>query len=263
MKSLTQIVSADGTPIAYETLGQGDPVVLIGGAFNDRQTVAGVAHVLSSQHTAVLYDRRGRGDSGDGRPPSLDRELEDLAALIETVGAPAALFGHSSGAALALEAAAAGLPVSKIAVYEPSYVVGRSRPRPGTGLAERIQALVAVGRRDAAAALFLSEAIGMPDEVVEGMQASPMWAMFAGLAHTLPYDLAACRGMKLPTRRLSRIAVPVLAVHGANTMPWLAASTEAVASAVPGARHVVLEGQDHGVLHNPDALGPVLHEFLG
>ncbi|HET6965292.1 MAG TPA: alpha/beta hydrolase [Acidimicrobiales bacterium] len=262
MKSLTQAVSADGTAIAYEAIGRGNPVILIGGAFNDRRTVTPLAEALAPSLTAIAYDRRGRGDSGKAATTTVEREVDDIAALIEAVGAPVALFGHSSGAALALEAAAAGLPVRQVAVYEPSYVVDRSRPRPGRDLADRVRALVALGRRDDAAALFLTEAIGMPAEVTEGMKAGPMWQMFSGLAHTVPDDVAACRGMRLPAERFATLEVPVLAVNGSNTAPWLAAATKSVALTIPGARLVVLEGQDHGVLHNPGSLVPVLIDFL-
>src|ERR1700758_496625 len=123
MNIVKTVISADGTPIAVERTGSGQPVILIGGAFNDRSTVAGLAGVLAGEFTAVTYDRRGRGDSGDAASYAVEREIEDLAAVISYAGEPASVFGHSSGAILALEAASRGLAVSKVAVYEPTYVV--------------------------------------------------------------------------------------------------------------------------------------------
>jgi pimeloyl-ACP methyl ester carboxylesterase len=256
------VTSADGTPIAVERAGGGPPVILIGGAFNDRSSVAGLAAVLAPRFTTVTYDRRGRGDSGDSATYAVEREIEDLAAVIGYAGGSASVFGHSSGAVLALEAAQRGLAIDKVAVYEPTYIDG-TRARPADDLADRLRALIDQGRRDEAAALFLTEAVGLPAEIVDGMRASQMWGWFTGLAHTLPYDVAVCGpGMVLPAGRLAVIKVPVLAVGGGASPPWLPAAARAVAAAVPGGRYVTLEGQDHGVLNQPDALGPLLIGFL-
>ena len=260
-----RVTSADGSRIAVEAVGEGQPVVLIGGAFNDRTTMAGLARVLSPYYRAVTYDRRGRGDSSDESGDfSVDREMEDLRAVIEHVGGTASLFGHSSGAVLALEAASRGLPAEKVAAYETPFVPEGSRPRPAPDLAERLVKLVRAGDRDGATALFQIEAVGLPAEMVEGMRHSDMWGYLTGLAHSLPYDYALFEpGCPLPSARLAKIVVPVLAIAGSNTFPWLAAATEQVAEAVPGARFLSLEGQDHGVLRQPEALVPCLREFLG
>jgi pimeloyl-ACP methyl ester carboxylesterase len=259
------VTSADGTNIAVEAVGEGRPVVLIGGAFNDRSTVAGLARVLSPYYTAVAYDRRSRGDSGDESGDySADREFEDLRAVIDYVGGTASLFGHSSGAVLALEAASRGLPVEKVAAYETPFIPEGSRPRPAPDFSERLVKLVRAGDNDGAAALFQVEGIGLPAQAVEGMRQSEMWGYLVGLAHSLPYDTALFdAGWAVPTGRLAAIAVPTLAIAGSKTFPWLAAVTEQVAGAVPGARFLSLEGQDHGVLRQPDALLPCLREFLG
>jgi pimeloyl-ACP methyl ester carboxylesterase len=258
------VASADGTPIAFERAGEGPPVILIGGAFNDRSTVAGLADVLAPHVTAVTYDRRGRGDSGDGAGYAVAREIEDLAAVIGRVGGQAGVFGHSSGAVLALEAAARhGADIGRVAVYEPAYVVEGIRPRPGDDLEDRIRALVAAGQRDQAAELFLAEAVGLPAEMVAGMRGSDMWGWFTGLAHTLPYDVALSGpGMRLPAERLAAIEVPVLAIGGSASPPWLPAAARAVADAIPGARYTTLEGQDHGVLNQPGALQPLLASYF-
>lgn len=276
--TLETVASADGTLIAFERAGTGSPVILIGGAFNDRSTVAALAATLAPHITAVAYDRRGRGDSegrsdssgrGDGGGGTgqaggiVEREIEDLAAVIAEVGGRASLFGHSSGAVLALEAAERGLDIGKLAVFEPSYIPEGSRLRPGADLFGRLTALMEQGDRDGAAALFLSESVGMPAEVIDGMRASQIWGWFTGLAHTLPADVAVCGpGLVLPADRLATIGVPTLAIDGSESWDWIRAATRAVADAIPGARYVTLEGQDHGVLNQPEALGPVLAGFL-
>jgi pimeloyl-ACP methyl ester carboxylesterase len=257
------VTSADGTPIALEQTGAGPPVVLVGGAFNDRSTVAGLAAVLAPGFTAVTYDRRGRGDSGDSPNYAVGREIEDLAAVITHIGGTAGVFGHSSGAILALEAAHHGLGIGKLAAYEPTYVIDGTRPRPPEDLAGQLRALIAEDRRDEAAALFLAENALMPPEIIEGMRASQMWGWFTGLAHTLPYDVAICGpGMVLPASRLATITIPVLAIGGGASPPWLPAAARAVAGAIPGARYATLDGQDHGVLNQPGTLRPLLTSYF-
>jgi len=257
------VTSADGIPIAVEQKGEGPPVILIGGAFNDRSTVAGLAAVLAPEFTAVIYDRRGRGDSGDSPDYAVEREVEDLAAVIAHTGGTAGVFGHSSGAVLALEAAQRGLAIGKIAAYEPTYVIDGTRTRPPDDLADQLRALIAEDRRDEAAALFLAENALMPAEIIDGMRGSGMWGWFTGLAHTLPYDTAVCGpGMALPAARLAAITIPVLAIGGGASPPWLPAAARAVADAIPGARYVTLDGQDHGVLNQPDALQPLLTGYF-
>lgn len=261
--SFETVTSADGTKIAVERTGEGPPVILAGGAFNTRSTVAGLAAVLADGFTAVTYDRRGRGDSGDAASYAAEREIEDLAAVIGYAGGPAGVFGHSSGAILALEAAARGLDISKVAAYEPTYVIEGIRPRPGDDLADRLQGLLGRGDRDGAVALFQAEAVGLPAEIIDGMRASPMWGWFTGLARTLPYDMALCGpGMRLPAGRFAAITVPVLAIGGDASPPWLPAAARAVAEVIPGGRYVSLNGQDHGVLQQPGALRDLLTGYF-
>jgi pimeloyl-ACP methyl ester carboxylesterase len=260
-----RVTSADGTTIAVETVGTGRPVVLIGGAFNDRTTMTGLANVLAPFYQATTYDRRGRGESGDESTDySVEREMDDLRAVVEHVGGTASVFGHSSGAVLALEAAIRGVPMERVAAYETPFIPEGSRPRPSPDLFERLVAVVRAGDRDGATALYQTEVIGLPPEMVEGMRHSDMWGYFTGLAHSLPYDYALFEpGCAVPTERLATIKVPTLAIAGSNTFPWLAAATEEVAQAVPGALFVSLEGQDHGVLQQPEALLSCLRDFIG
>ncbi|WP_410606178.1 alpha/beta fold hydrolase [Amycolatopsis sp. lyj-109] len=256
------VTSADGTTIHFERRGSGAPVILVGGAFNDRTTVAGLAEVLAGDFTTIAYDRRGRGDSGDSAEYAVEREIEDLAALIAQVGGTASVFGHSSGAILALEAAAAGLPIGKLVAYEPPYTVADRTPS-ADDLVDRVRAANEAGDRDEAVRLFLVEGAGTPAQAIDGMKADPVWGWFTALAHTLPYDLTIVGpGGRLPADRLARISAPTLVIDGSESPSWFGATARAVAEAVPGARHETLDGQDHGVLQYPETLRPLLTDFL-
>ena len=259
-----RVRSADGTTIAFDRYGDGRPVILIGGAYNDRSTMAGVAEAISSAGLgAVTYDRRGRGASTNNDTAfESERELEDIWAVIEALSGSVGLFGHSSGAVIALEAVMQRLPVERLAVYEPPYIVDGTRPLPPGDFDERLIALVREGRRDDAVVLFSAEAVGLAAAVVDGMRAAPMWRWLTSLAHTLPYDTAIHHGYRLPSGRLAEIALPVLALDGGESPPWMRATAQAVADAVPGARRLTLDGHDHGVLQHPEALEPVLVEFF-
>jgi pimeloyl-ACP methyl ester carboxylesterase len=252
--------SADGTTIAFDRRGAGAPVILIGGAFNDRTTVAGLASVLAGDFTTIAYDRRGRGDSTDAEKYAVEREVEDVAALIEHVGGHASVFGHSSGAILALEAAVSGLPLDRVVAYEPPFVVG-DRELAKEDLADRVRARIDAGDRDGAVTLFLTEGADTPAAVVAGMRTEPVWGWFSGLAHTLPYDLALGGGLP-PSGRLAKIAVPTLVIGGGTSPRWFRSAARAVAEIVPDARYETLEGQDHGVLNQPESLRDLLTGFL-
>ena len=270
MKTTVETVSsADGTRIALERTGSGAPVILVGGAFNDRSTVAALAATLAPGFTAITYDRRGRGDSTNNDGDfDVNREFDDLAVVIDRASddGPASgmvsVFGHSSGGVLAIEAALRGLPVERLAVYEPSYIPASARPQPGADLYERLVRLIGQDQRDDAVTLFQTEAVGLPAAMIEGMRASDFWGWFTGLAHTLPYDVALHGDYEPPAGRLAGLGIPVLAVDGSQSPQWIRTGTRAVAEAVPGGRYVTLEGQDHGVLHHPEALHPVLSAFL-
>ncbi|MBP2705985.1 alpha/beta hydrolase [Microbispora sp. RL4-1S] len=259
------ITSADGTTLAVDTIGHGAPVILVGGAFNDRSTVAGLGAELASSFTVVTYDRRARGASDDKSDDySVANEVADLGAVIDHVGGRASLFGHSSGAVLVLEGAMGGLPVDRIAVYEPPYCADENQPRPPADLYDRLAALVAAGDRDGATELFLCEAVGVPAEVIPGMKAGEGWSFMAGKAPSLPYDILVSKPWQvMPFERLARIGVPVLAVYGDQTSPLLAEGTRAVAATVPGAELTVMPGEDHAVLQRPAALAAILAKFLG
>ena len=253
--------SDDGTVIAWDQAGDGPPLVVCTGAFCDRRTFVPTADLIS-RFTICTYDRRGRGDSGDTPPYSPDLEVADLAAVIEAVtepdGRPAFVYGHSSGAALALRAAADGVPMAALAAYEAPYIM------PGTReLAEdpagRITAMVAAGRRDDAVRYWMTDVTGSPAVVLAWMENSPAWPGLQALAHTLPYDLALSGDQGIPGY-LAKITVPVLVLGGGISPDWFQRAVQATAAATPGARLVMIPGYDHNV--PPEVLAPVLAEFF-
>ncbi|MGN9762866.1 alpha/beta fold hydrolase [Streptomyces sp. SD31] len=254
-------ISADGTSIAYVSTGEGPAVILVSGAMSTGGTVAPLAVPLSERFRVVAYDRRGRGESGDKAPYAVEREVEDLAALIEAVGGEAALCGISSGGALVLEAAASGLPVRQVAVYEVPFAdfLEGGAVKHSEYTAHLAEAL-AQGRRGDAVELFL-RLTGMAEQMIQGARQSPMWAGMETIAPSLAYDNAVMGDGLLPRARLASITVPVLAVAGGASPSWMREATRAVAETVPEGTYRSLEGQTHMV--EPDVLGPVLAEFFG
>ena len=251
--------SADGTVIAYDRTGDGPPLVIVLGAFCDRKTFVPPAS-LASRFTVCTYDRRGRGDSGDTQPYSPDLEVADLAAVIEAVaGSGAFVYGHSSGAALALRAAARGVPMAALVAYEAPYMIPGARkvPEDPSG---RITALVAAGRRADAVRFWMTDVVGAPAEVLPRMENSPMWPGLQALAHTLPYDLALTGDQGIPVDYLAKITVPVLVLGGANSPDWFRRTVQATTDAISGARLVMLDGQDHGA--PPEVIAPLLTDFF-
>ena len=248
------VQSKDGTTIAFDRSGAGPALVLVVGAFSDRSSTQSLAAGLGSTFTVYEYDRRGRGNSGDAAPYSIDREVDDLAAVIATAGGSAFVFGHSSGGALALEAAAAGVPIRGLAVYEPPYTEG-----PSYAFAARLEELVGAGRRSEAAAAFLT-LMGTPAGVIEQMQAGPYWGHMESFAQTLVYDVTLCNDGSVPVDRLAKISAPTLALAGGASPAWAGEVARAIAAAVPDGQARVLEGQGHGVAD--DVLIPVLTAFF-
>ncbi|TXS53671.1 alpha/beta hydrolase [Streptomyces sp. uw30] len=252
--------SADGTSIAYETSGDGPAVILVSGAMSTGGTVAPLAVPLSERFRVVVYDRRGRGQSGDASPYAVEREVEDLAALIDAVGGEAALYGTSSGGALVLRAAASGLQVRRVAVYEVPFAVYEGGARERAEYTERLTEALDEGRRGDAVELFL-RMTGMAEQMIQGARQSPMWAGMETIAPSLAYDNAVMGDGLVPRDRLASITAPVLAVAGSASPAWMREATRTVAQSVPEGTYRSLEGQTHMV--DPDVLGPVLAEFFG
>src|SRR5262245_16455697 len=251
-----QAVSRDGTRIAYQRSGRGPALILVDGALCSRAfgPMPRLAPLLAPHFTVYMYDRRGRGESGDTPPYSKEREIEDIAALIREAGGPAFLVGLSSGAALALEAAASGLDVEKVVAYEPPYVDEDGGGR-GLDHEPRLQSRLVAGDRGGAVRYFMRSMVGVPAPFVVLMQLMPwIWRKLKAVAHTLPYDAAVMSGFRVPKSRLESIKVPTLAICGSKTDVRLAKATRAVADAVPGAQHRALAGQTHNV--DPRVLTP-------
>ncbi len=252
--------SKDGTTIAFDRIGAGPPLILVVGAFNDRATGAPLAEVLATDFTAVTYDRRGRGASGDTAPYAVEREIQDLVALIDVVGGEASIFGYSSGAALALKAAAAGSGIIKLALYDLPPVVDDGRPRDAVDHAARLAELVAEGRRGDAVEYFQSKLVGIPDDVVAQLRHAPFRLALEEMAHTLVYEALIVGERWEPADLASSISIPTLAVAAGAGSPLLPAAAGAFAAAVPSARAVTLDGQSHDI--DPMVLAPLLKDFL-
>lgn len=257
---MNTVSSADGTQIAYDRLGAGPAVILVCGGSVDRMSNAPLAALLAQNFTVHNYDRRGRGDSGDAPEYAIERELEDLDALFAAAGGSACLYGTSSGAALALLAAAAGRPIVRLALWEPPYIVADSRPRPPADTASVYRALVAEGRRGDAAEYFMAQVVGLPPKFVEQAKQSPWWPAHEKLAHTLAYDATVMGDYSLPTDAIASVRVPTLVLDGGEAPGWMQLTARTVAGLLPDGRHGTLAGQQHNV--DPAALAPALAEFF-
>jgi pimeloyl-ACP methyl ester carboxylesterase len=256
--------SRDGTPIAFDRSGDGPPVILVGGAFQHRlidETAAQVQARLAWHFTVFHYDRRGRGDSGDTPPYAVEREVEDLAVLIDEAGGAAAVYGVSSGAALALEAAGHGVPISRLALYEPPFMVDPSRPQGPPDFVARLAELASSGRRGEAVEYFLTSGPGIAAEVVADTRSPRVWPALERVAHTLAYDIALMADQeRLLAEVAPRVSVPTLLLDGGSSPPWAGAAVRALAGRLPNATRRTLAGQTHEVA--PEALSPVLQEFF-
>ena len=241
------VTSTDGTPIAFDRLGQGPPVVVVSGMFCARPTTRPLAELLAARFTVVNYDRRGRGESGDRPPYAVDREVDDLGALLAQVGGMASIYGHSSGAGLALRAAASGLPVSRLVLHEPPYGGDDEESTDAARqLAERVRAAIAAGRRGEAITMFMAD-MGMPPDVIEGMATDP--GMLA-VAPTMPYDHDVMgdfdRGGTIPEELVAAITVPTLVIAGGESPDFFRDTAARLADLLPDGTLTVLDGQDHG-----------------
>jgi pimeloyl-ACP methyl ester carboxylesterase len=239
--------SSDGTRIAFDGQGDGPPIVLVAGLLCDRETLRPLARALAPRFLAVVYDRRGRGESADSTPYAAEREIEDLAAVIDTVGGSAAVYGHSSGAALALRAAGAGLPITHLVVHEPPYGPDDEESRAeARALAEAVQTAVDAGRPQDAIGHFM-KAMGTPDDVTASMAADPR---IRRLAMTMPYDHAVMgdfdEGGAIPASRVRRIGVPTLVLAGTASPAFFRDTADRLTALLPDGRLQVLEGADHG-----------------
>jgi len=257
---MDKVTSKDGTTISFERLGSGPPVVLVCGGSVDRSSNASLAALLAQHFTVFNYDRRGRGESGDTPPYAVEREIEDIDAVVAAAGGSACLYGSSSGAALALEAARM-LPtkITKLALWEPPYVP-EGFPRPPADSARTYTELVAAGKRGDAAEFFMAKVVGLPPEFVAQARSSPWWPAQEALAHTLAYDATIMGDYRLPAERVAEVTTPTLVLDGGASFPFMGVTAQALADRLPNGRRRTLEGQRHDV--DAAVLAPVLDEFF-
>jgi pimeloyl-ACP methyl ester carboxylesterase len=267
---MSSVTSADGTSIAYDRQGDGPPVILVGGGLTDRSENAPLAGELADRFTTYNYDRRGRGESSDTLPYSLEREIEDIEVLITDAGGSANLYGVSSGGALALEAAAAGLALDSLAVYEVPYCTAGDMPRRWHEYVPQLTIALGDGRRGDAVALFM-HLVGTPDESIAGMREAPFWPDLEAIAHTLAYEAACLGDGQPPAARLKAIAAPTLVLIGGaggenshmSGLPsdFFEHAAEAIAASIPDAQRETLDGQTH--LVDPAVMAETLKQFIG
>lgn len=269
------VTSKDGTTIAFNQFGDGPAVILVGGALSTRSVASDgqLPEYLLPYFTVVSYDRRGRGDSSDTQPYSVEREIEDIEALIDAAGGTAYLYGMSSGAILALEAAnQLATKVKKLAIYEPPLIIDNSRPPIPADYVPHLNSLIAENRRGDAVEYFMRAALLIPQEFVNQMRTGtmdgtldngvkpPAWTAMEAVAHTLAYDGAIVQhlaaGQPLPTDRWTGVTMPTWVIVGEHSEPFFHSGAQSLAQILPEAQYVVLEGQHHAV--SPAALAPLL-----
>ena len=257
---MDSVTSKDGTTIAFDRLGSGPAVILVSGGSVDRGSNAGVADILSSDFTVFNYDRRGRGPSGDTPPYAVEREIEDIDAVVTAAGGSAYLYGSSSGAVLALYAAEK-LPgrITKLVLWEPPFILDPSA-RPPADQVEQYNKMLAEGRRGDAAQYFMEKVVRMPAEFVASTRSQPWWAANEALAHTLPYDATIMGDYSLPEDRARAVTIPTLVLDGGASFGFMGPTADALAKVLPRGERRTLAGQEHNI--DPNVLAPALKEFF-
>ncbi len=264
---MNKVTSKDGTQIAYEKKGSGPALILVDGALCYRGfgPMPGLAELLSPNFTVYTYDRRGRGESSNGHPFAVEREVEDIEALIKEAGGSAYVYGISSGACLALESSLRlGKKISKLAMYEPPYNdSGNGAVEQWKDYRKGLAEAISEGRRGDAVVLFM-KLVGTPDDAINGMRSAPMWPMFEAVAPTLEYDAAEMGPERsAPVDRAVKVSVPTLVMDGGANLvflPFMHQTATALAKAIPHAQQRTLEGQTHDV--KAEVIAPVLVEFF-
>jgi pimeloyl-ACP methyl ester carboxylesterase len=264
---LKKVTSKDGTSIAYDQAGKGPALILVDGAFGMRTFGPNgpLVPLLADKFTVYTYDRRGRGDSGDTKPYAVEREIEDLAAVIEAAGGTAMLYGISSGAGLVLEAVNAGLPATKIALYEAPFITDNSRKPVPESFPAHLQELVKAGKNGEVVKEFMTKGVAVPGFVVTMMRFMPAWPKLKAIAPTAVYDMTIVNPHQQcqPFRQgeWPNLKIPALVISGGKSPAWMQNGMKSLANFLPNATHRTLEGQTHIV--KPEVLAPVLKEFFG
>jgi pimeloyl-ACP methyl ester carboxylesterase len=260
--NMKKVISKDGTTIAFEQSGTGPAVILVDGALAYREHFGGrpLAAELSKDFTVITYDRRGRGESSDTQPYAVEREIEDIEALIDEVGSPAYLYGFSSGAVLALRAAARqGDKVARLALHEPPFNSDDDKAkREFAEFKKDMAELLVAGKRGEAVTFFFADML--PPEMIEGMKQSPEWSLMEGVAHTLAFDNAVMGDGSVPAKAAQAASMPALVLDGGESPDFKHEAADALARAMPQAQRKILEGQSTMV--SPEALAAVLKEFF-
>lgn len=261
--------SKDGTVIAYEQTGIGPLLILVSAALTDRDGDRLLAKELASSFTVLNYDRRGRGKSGNNEPYAVEREIDDLETLINTSAGRAYIFGSSSGAVLALDAAnRLDTKVAKVFLYEPPFIVDNSRPPLPQSVLSEINAALAAKKRNEAVTLFFTDGMGIPKPGVLFMRLlMPAWADMVKLAHTVPYDLMILAGTQagrpLPSTRWSHATAPTTVAVGTKSEPFFHSGAKRLVELLPDAAYKSLDGLDHSaVLMAPQALATAARQFF-
>lgn len=257
---LEYITSTDGTRIAFDQIGTGPPAAIVSGAMCSRQSDAALATALASSFTVLNYDRRGRGDSDDTGPYAIEREIEDLAAVLDAAGGSAVVIGLSSGGALALRAAAAGLPISRLVCWEVPYSTDAAARDAMASYRCALDRALTSGDNGQAVELFL-RLVGMPDQAITGMRRSPFWGDAERIAPTLAYDAAVMDDGAIPTDLLQAIDCPTAMLTGAASPPMFASAATETVAALDDGLHRVLDGQTHDV--DAASLAAAVREFVG
>lgn len=259
---MNSVISKDGTSIAYEKSGSGEPLILIDGALCYRSfgPMKKFASLLSNNFAVYWYDRRGRGDSGDSPTYSPDREVEDIEALIDEAGGSAFLLGLSSGAALAIRSAEKKLKIKKMALYEPPYVWDKKSGKPAVDHEAELKKILATGNRSKAVKYFMVTMVGAPAIAAFIMQLMPMWKKLKAVAHTLPYDSAIMGNWSVPEEKISSITVPTLISGGGKSPATLQDPVKLIARLLPNGTLKILEGQTHNV--KAEVLIPEILDFF-
>jgi pimeloyl-ACP methyl ester carboxylesterase len=263
---MNRVISKDGTEIAYETKGSGKAVILVDGAICYRNfgPMGHLSDLLAPSFKVYIYDRRGRGESTNSKPYTVEREIEDLDALIKEAGGSAYIYGISSGACLALETAIAlGDKVSKLALYEPPYNSMIDELPQWKDYRCKLSELISMHQHGDAVSLFM-QFVGTPPDQVNGMRQAPMWPMFEAVAPTLVFDAATMGDDRIaPLDRASKIRVPALVMDGGadqQSRPFMHPTATSLAKAIPHSQQRTLEGQTHDV--NTEVLAPILVDFF-
>ena len=263
---MNTVMSKDGTRIAFDKKGDGPALIVVDGALCRRAfgPSSAIADQLAPNFTVYTYDRRGRGDSGDNRPYAIEREIEDLEAVINASGGAAVVLGISSGAALAAEAAATGVPMQKLALYEAPFIVDNSRTPLPDGFIQNLDGAVAANRPGDAVKMFM-KLVGMPSIAIAAMRLMPAWKKLTAVAHTIAYDMRIVgdyqRGVPLPRTKWIGATVPTLVMAGGKSPEWMKNAMRQFADVLPNARLLTLDKQTHMV--KPKVLGPELVKFFG